>query len=241
MSDIYQETLDLANQLQSIVARPATQQLPPYHTFAKTLMNQTPELITPTPDEITVEDISLPEPVHTTQLDTQAIGFELWEALAYDLALNHADEPTILGEYNITGRQLAHLKENKYFDKMLQAKKDEIAQLGSQSADVAFTVKMRMLANRATPEFLKRLTSPATANKDFLNMFKLTVDLAQLAPREEGDVSPTPVIGASVVFNIGGVPGLEHLNVKTTVSEPSKIIDDAEFTEVADNFDLEEL
>lgn len=93
---------------------------------------------------------------------------------------------------------------------MLQAKQEEVQQLGS---DAAFAVKMRMVANRATPQLLLRLTAADTSNRDFLAMFKTVTELGRLsAPQETAN---QPVAGASVVFNIQGVPGLEHLSAAT--------------------------
>ena len=237
------ETQELLSQLQSALKRPTLHNPPPYQSYAKTLMDQPPSIVTPTPTEIPVEDLDiLPTPTITAEQDDQQsdtyevstnttpIGFELWEALAYDLALTHADPATIADEYRLTTTQLAHLQENEYFAKMLKAKREEVAQLGSQAAEVAFTVKMRMLTNRATPEFLKRLTHPATSTKDFHNLFKLAVELAQLDPTEQDETNATPVIGASVVFNINGVPGLSHLQAQPTAAAPDTV--DAEYTEV---------
>ena len=252
------ETQELLSQLQSALQRPTRHNPPPYQTYAKTLlgrattgcepnslMDQPPSIVTPTPAQIPVEDLDiLPTPTVTTEQDDQQpqsdtyeistnttpIGFELWEALAYDLALAHADPITIADEYRLTTAQLAHLQENEYFAKMLKAKREEVAQLGSQAAEVAFTVKMRMLANRATPEFLKRLTHPATSTKDFHNLFKLAVELAQLDPTEQDETTATPVIGASVVFNINGVPGLSHLQAQSTDTISDTV--DAEYTEI---------
>lgn len=233
---IYEETQKLVDQLQIAVQRP--EKSPPYKSFAQSLMAEPPCLVTPTPDEIPLDDITLPEPTrfssemqdegNTALAEFNPIGFELWEALAYDLALSHADPATIADEYRLTTAQLAHLQENEYFAKMLKAKQDEVAQLGTQAAEVAFTVKMRMLANRATPEFLKRLTHPSTSTKDFHNLFKLAVELAQLTPKQSDGEVDTPVIGASVVFNISGVPGLSHLQAAVRTDN----ITDAEFTDV---------
>lgn len=240
------ETQELLSQLQTALNRPTLHNPPPYQSYAKTLMYQPPSIVTPTPAQIPVEDLDiLPTPTITTEqydqqpqsdtyevsTNTTPIGFELWEALAYDLALAHADPTTIAREYRLTTAQLAHLQENEYFAKMLKAKREEVAQLGSQAAEVAFTVKMRMLANRATPEFLKRLTHPATSTKDFHNLFKLAVELAQLDPTEQDETNATPVIGASVVFNINGVPGLSHLQAQPTPQSTHTL--DAEYTEVS--------
>ena len=240
------ETQELLSQLQTALKRPTLHNPPPYQSYAKTLMDKPPSIVTPTPAEIPVDDLDvLPTPAITEQDDQQPllqsgtyevstnttpIGFELWEALAYDLALAYADPTTIADEYHLTTAQLAHLQENEYFAKMLKAKQEEVAQLGSQAAEVAFTVKMRMLANRATPEFLKRLTHPATPTKDFHNLFKLAVELAKLNSTEQDETNPTSVIGTSVVFNINGVPGLSHLQTQPITTTPDTV--DAEYTEI---------
>lgn len=162
------------------------------------------------------------------------IGFELWEALAYDLALDNANPQIIANGYNITLTQLDELRANPYFDKMLRNKQEEVKQLGS---DAAFAVKMRMVANRATPQFLQRLTSSATNNKDFHALFKTAVELAQLVPQADNDdVPPQAVIGASVTFNIQGVPGLDHLSTSvSTTAPPAQDVTDAEFEEVIEH------
>lgn len=231
------ETQRLLSQLQSAIKRPTLHNPPPYQSYAKTLMDKPPSIVTPTPEEIPVDDLDiLPTPTIDDNQEqdtyditnTTPIGFELWEALAYDIALAHADKDTIAKEYRLTTDQLACLQENAYFAKMLKAKQEEVAQLGSQAAEVAFTVKMRMLTNRATPQFLKRLTHPATSTKDFYNLFKLAVELAQLNPTgQDAPITPSAV-GASVVFNINGVPGLSHLQPPATISDTV----DAEYTEI---------
>lgn len=247
MSDIHKQTTQLLEQLQSatvqaqIIARPRPK--PDYYAAAQELTEQANHIA----DDLDDLQETLPsdaEPKYTNgqtsnlPADTSysPIGFELWEALAYDLALDHTDKQTIAEAYCLTVPQLEHLQANPYFDKMFQAKKDEVKQIGS---DAAFVVKMRMVANRATPQFLKRLTSEATSTKDFHALFKTAVELAQLMPQPDEETNvPQAVIGASVTFNIQGVPGLEHLTVKqddlSATGNSSEDIVDVEFSEVID-------
>jgi len=246
MSDIHEQTAKLLSQLQSATSQAQTlaahkpKPKPTYYELAKELASEA-EPIAPVLDEFQDDLPSIDQPTHTpTNLPADnshtPIGFELWEALAYDLALDHTDRHTIAEAYRLTVPQLEHLQANPYFNKMFQAKKDEIKQIGS---DAAFVVKMRMVANRATPQFLRRLTDSSTSTKDFHALFKTAVELAQLMPQsaEETNV-PQAVIGASVTFNIQGVPGLEHLTVKhddlSTTGSNSDDITDAEFSEVVD-------
>ena len=56
------------------------------------------------------------------------------------------------------------------------------------------------------------------------------MELAQLDPTEQDETNATPVIGASVVFNINGVPGLSHLQAQPTPQSTHTL--DAEYTEV---------
>ena len=229
MSDIHKQTAQLLEQLQSaatqaqIIARPKPK--PDYYDTAKELAEQAShivddldELQETLPSDTELKDIEQEQTdTQTTNLPTPSytpIGFELWEALAYDLALDHTDKQTIAEAYRLTVPQLEHLQANPYFNKMFQAKKDEIKQIG---ADAAFVVKMRMVANRATPQFLKRLTDRNTSTKDFHALFKTAVELAKLMPQPDEETNtPQAVIGASVTFNIQGVPGLEHLSTVNT-------------------------
>lgn len=251
MTDTISETQNLLDKLKSL-SLPRNR--PPYADTAKALMTQQ------TQDDV-VEEVSSPMEVGEPTAELSAVvkdtsvQFELWETLAYDLALASTDLQTIASAYDLTLDQLQTLQENPYFAKILQAKKDEVKQLGS---DATFAVKMRMVANRATPQLLRRLTDPGTANRDFLAMFKTVTELGQLIPQPTQDDNPQPtLIGASVTFNISGVPGLEHLatpiatNMQTsdlsrslnndnmpglehlsTTSQSSQTVIDAEFDEV---------
>lgn len=225
MTDLHKQTAKLLQQLQSAtdhakeLARPKPK--PDYFATAQELAKEATLLA----DDLDTLQHTLPSDTEPKDTDTQTtnlpadtsyspIGFELWEALAYDLALDHTDKQTIADAYRLTLPQLEHLQSNPYFAKMLQVKQDEIKQIGS---DAAFVVKMRMVANRATPQFLKRLTDNSTSTKDFHALFKTAVELAQLMPQPDEETNvPQAVIGASVTFNIQGVPGLEHLSTSTT-------------------------
>lgn len=239
MSDIHKQTAQLLEQLQSaatqaqIIARPKPK--PDYYDTARELAEQASHIV----DDLDELQETLPSDTEQKTTDTQTtnlptpsssqsstpIGFELWEALAYDLALDHTDKQTIAEAYRLTVSQLEHLQANPYFNKMFQAKKDEIKQIGS---DAAFVVKMRMVANRATPQFLKRLTDRNTSTKDFHALFKTAVELAKLMPQPDEEANtPQAVIGASVTFNIQGVPGLEHLSTVNTqpIGDNNDVVD----------------
>lgn len=222
MTDTILETQNLLGQLKNLSP---LRNRPLYADTAKAMQSQTKddenECMSPLVEmgEQPTELVTTPAP--------SPVQFELWETLAYDLALANTDTQTIANAYDLTCDQLEQLQSNPYFSKILQAKKDEVKQLGS---DATFAVKMRMVANRATPQLLRRLTDINTANRDFLAMFKTVTELGQLIPQPSQDNSPEPaLIGASVTFNISGVPGLEHLS---TTNQYSQAVIDAEFDEV---------
>ena len=222
MTDTILETQNLLDQLKSL-SLPRSRPL--YADTAKAIMHvkTQDEPKEEVPATLAIKSTTEPATIPTTN----PVQFELWETLAYDLALANTDPQTIANAYEITTDQLEQLQTNPYFAKILQAKKDEVKQLGS---DATFAVKMRMVANRATPQLLRRLTDPSTANRDFLAMFKTVTELGQLIPQPSQDDSAQPtLIGASVTFNISGVPGLEHLS---TASQSSQNVIDAEFDEV---------
>lgn len=216
----------------------------PYKAFAKGLMaigQGTPVLPDDEPNADTDTDTNThngsDEPTDQPHYlaTPSSVPFELWETLAYDLALATADPISITRAYNITPTELDTLKRNPYFAKILQAKQDEVKQLGS---DAAFAVKMRMIAHRATPQLLARLLEMQTSNRDFLAMYKLVTELAQLTPAKDDNAPPPTVIGTAVTFNIGGVPGLDHLSAPKPTSQPTPpvaTVDDADWQEVLDH------
>lgn len=176
----------------------------PYADYAKQLMERQkpPDPIAePTPAELAPS-----EPTATN------VPFELWEALAYDLALSDLDPQHIAQAYELTLEQLQAIQTNPYFKKIQQAKQDEVKQLGT---DATFAVKMRMVANKSVPHLFQRLTALDTSNRDFLAMFKIVTELAQLTPQPNLTDNNTAVVGTNITLNISGVPGLEHLTTTT--------------------------
>lgn len=177
----------------------------PYADYAKQLMERQKP-----PDPIaepTLAELAPSEPTATN------VPFELWEALAYDLALSDLDPQHIAQAYELTLEQLQAIQNNPYFKKIHQSKQDEVKQLGT---DATFAVKMRMVANKSVPHLLQRLTALDTSNRDFLAMFKVVTELAQLTPQPNlTDNNAATVVGASITLNLSGVPGLEHLTTAT--------------------------
>lgn len=182
----------------------------PYADYAKQLMERQkpPDPIAePTPAEPTpVEPSALPTSPEPTATN---VPFELWEALAYDLALSDLDPRHIAQAYELTLDQLQAIQNNPYFKKIQQAKQDEVKQLGT---DATFAVKMRMVANKSVPHLLQRLTALDTSSRDFLAMFKIVTELAQLTPQPNLTDNNAAVVGTNITLNISGVPGLEHLS-----------------------------
>lgn len=127
-----------------------------------------------------------------------------WEALAYDIALDKFPRHAIQSAYHLTDSELTQLLLEPNFDKLLEAKKLEIKALG---ADAEQAVKFRIIASRATKQFIERLSDPETSAKDFHTLFKTAVELAKLMPKEDEVATSS----AHVVFNINGIPLLDHL------------------------------
>jgi len=196
----------------------------PYADYAKQLMERQkpPDPIAePTPIELASSAPS--EPTATN------VPFELWEALAYDLALSDLDPQHIAQAYELTLEQLQAIQNNPYFKKIQQSKQDEVKQLGT---DATFAVKMRMVANKSVSHLLQRLTALETSNRDFLAMFKVVTELAQLVPQPNlMDNNAATVVGASITLNLSGVPGLEHLTTPPAFDTPADEIECAEVVE----------
>lgn len=179
----------------------------PYADYAKQLMERQKP-----PDPITEPTLAEPattEPLAPLEPTATNVPFELWEALAYDLALSDLDPRHIAQAYELTLDQLQAVQANPYFKKIQQAKQDEVKQLGT---DATFAVKMRMVANKAVPHLLQRLTALDTSSRDFLAMFKIVTELAQLTPQPNLTDNNAAVVGTNITLNISGVPGLEHLS-----------------------------
>lgn len=150
------------------------------------------------------------------------VEFTLWEVLASDLAIGMTPTPAILKAYDISKEQLDLLQANPFFQKLLQAKQDEIAESSRNPSEAAFVQKMRFIADKATPRLLARLTDNETTNKDFATLLQMVVRLARREPpppRDDAPLAPA-FTGPTVTFNIVGVPGLDHLAAAQVVQAP---------------------
>lgn len=150
------------------------------------------------------------------------VEFTLWEVLASDLAIGMTPTPAILKAYDISREQLDLLQANPFFQKLLQAKQDEIAESSRNPSEAAFVQKMRFIADKATPRLLARLTDNETTNKDFATLLQMVVRLARREPpppRDDAPLAPA-LTGPTVTFNIVGVPGLDHLATAQVVQAP---------------------
>lgn len=150
------------------------------------------------------------------------VEFTLWEVLASDLAIGMTPTPAILKAYDISREQLDLLQANPFFQKLLQAKQDEIAESSRNPSEAAFVQKMRFIADKATPRLLARLTDNETTNKDFATLLQMVVRLARREPpppRDDAPLAPA-LTGPTVTFNIVGVPGLDHLATAQVVQSP---------------------
>jgi len=150
------------------------------------------------------------------------VEFTLWEVLASDLAIGMTPTPAILKAYDISREQLDLLQANPFFQKLLQAKQDEIAESSRNPSEAAFVQKMRFIADKATPRLLARLTADDTTNKDFATLLQMVVRLARREPpppRDDAPLAPA-LTGPTVTFNIVGVPGLDHLATAQVVQAP---------------------
>lgn len=182
-----------------------------------------------------------------TQPSTGELGFHLWEAVAYDIALDISPPDQIAQAYGISQQALNELQSNPYFIKLLSSKRKEIEEVGDNAET---TLRFRMVTNMAMAEFIRRLTSKNTADKDFHNLFRTSLEMAKLIPlppKDQAAQQTTIQAGSGVTFNLIGVPGLEHLSpqtatqqTQTTLAQPQPQIIDAEYQTV-DNQTLEEL
>lgn len=170
----------------------------------------------------------------TENIHVKAIEFENWEALAYDLALGVASDQELAAGYGVDMDTLHATLSNANFTKMRATKEKEVANLGD-GAD--FTVKMRLIANRATPKLLRRLMSNATEDKDFIKLFETATRLAQLEPeKKEGE--ELNIAGAGININLYGMPGLEHIG--TTQTEPHDITPTTKETTTTTSVEIED-
>ena len=158
-----------------------------------------------------------------TQVETSPLSFEEWEAFAYDIALGSDDILSLCKNYGVPENKLGALLANPYFKRLLEAKKTEIEELGIEAP---FVVKMRLISNKASSMFLRRLLNPMTSDRDFQLLYKTAVELARLTPETTAKSSASfgspasPFAPASqVIFNIQGVPDLNHLEKQRAEQE----------------------
>lgn len=158
------------------------------------------------------------------------VPYDYWESIAYDLALGHAPTEQLCQAYDIDQRQLHELHENPYFKKLLASKKQEVQDVGDNATTVT---KFRMIANIGMREFVRRLTSVNTSDKDFHTLFRTALEVGRQLPQPDksgGVAIEMGTGGNQMTFNIYGMPGLEHLQ-SATVDETTQ---DAEFVEVVE-------
>lgn len=190
-----------------------------------------------------------------TQAETSPLSFEEWEAFAYDIALGSDDILSLCKNYGVPENKLGSLLANPYFKRLLEAKKTEIEELGIEAP---FVVKMRLISNKASSMFLRRLLNPMTSDRDFQLLYKTAVELARLTPETTAKSSASfgspasPFAPASqVIFNIQGVPDLNHLEKQRAEQELKRRTIDVEIEEeeeekpqkiiIEENDELEEM
>lgn len=151
------------------------------------------------------------------------VPFHLWESLAYDLALGHPPSEELATAYSSTLADLQLLIESPYFDKLLNAKKEEVEEVGPRASTVT---KFRVITSMGMREYMRRVTSPDTSDKDFHALFKLALEMGELTP------PPAPKAGVQIdvgdgvegmTFNIYGIPGLNHLSNTPEETAPDPI------------------
>lgn len=178
--------------------------------------------------------------VKTEEVHIHLIEFENWEALAYDLALGVASDQELANGYGVELESLYSTLQNINFKKMLDVKKKEVDGLGN-GAD--FTVKMRLIANKAAPKLLRRLLSNGTEDKDFVKLFETATRLGQLEPSKDEEPDDRGIVGAGITINLHGMPGLEHLTTVSADTKPTPKQEVIEEAQLVDNIpdDGEEL
>lgn len=151
------------------------------------------------------------------------IPFHLWESLAYDMALGHPPSEELATAYSSTLDDLHLLIESPYFNKLLQAKKEEVEEVGPRASTVT---KFRVITSMGMREYMRRVTSPATSDKDFHALFKLALEMGELAPPSAPKAGVQIDVGDGVegmTFNIYGIPGLNHLSNTPVETTPDPI------------------
>ena len=165
------------------------------------------------------------------------VPFHLWESLAYDLALGHPPSEELAVAYSSTLPELMSLIESPYFTKLLNAKKEEVEEVGPRASTVT---KFRVITSMGMREYMRRVTSPDTSDKDFHSLFKLALEMAELTPppqAKEAGVEIKVGAGDGMTFNVYSIPGLEHLASNAVDVTPTTVADDVEFVDIVEDTD----
>ena len=84
-------------------------------------------------------------------------------------------------------------------------------------------------------EYMRRVTSPDTSDKDFHSLFKLALEMAELTPppqAKEAGVEIKVGAGEGMTFNVYSIPGLDHLASNAVGVTPTTVVDDADFVDI---------
>ena len=160
------------------------------------------------------------------------VPFHLWESLAYDLALGHPPSEELATAYSSTLPELMSLIESPYFTKLLNAKKEEVQEVGPRASTVT---KFRVITSMGMREYMRRVTSPDTSDKDFHSLFKLALEMAELTPppqAKEAGVEIKVGAGEGMTFNVYSIPGLDHLASNAVDVTPTEVVDEVDFVDV---------
>ena len=91
-------------------------------------------------------------------------------------------------------------------------------------------------------EYMRRVTSPDTSDKDFHSLFKLALEMAELTPppqAKEAGVEIKVGAGEGMTFNVYSIPGLDHLASNTVDVTPTTVVDEVEFVDVTSPVDTD--
>lgn len=161
------------------------------------------------------------------------IPFHLWESLAYDLALGHPPSEELATAYSSTLEDLVALIESPYFSKLLSAKREEVAEVGPRASTVT---KFRVITSMGMREYMRRVTSPNTSDKDFHALFKLALEMGELtpppAPKDGGVQIDIGNNADGMTFNIYGIPGLDHVQNLRDVTPQTVDVNDIDVVDI---------
>ena len=208
-----------------------TDELPDYVKEPTLPLNEIASIVErPSPPPFDTYGLEYKAPV-VPQVGT--VPFHLWESLAYDLALGHPPSEELATAYSSTLPELMSLIESPYFTKLLNAKKEEVQEVGPRASTVT---KFRVITSMGMREYMRRVTSPDTSDKDFHSLFKLALEMAELTPppqAKEAGVEIKVGAGDGMTFNVYSIPGLEHLASNAVDVTPTEVADDVEFVDIS--------